>query len=124
MTSSILWEHDFPVAEILGNVPNFLNSDTFGIITPYDVAGILQGGCASGSWMPAVTYGTATGILLEHESEVLDLIEGYGAFTFDPENESLGGFHCKLVSCGVEIWCAGVEEKLIEALEALDTEEE
>lgn len=110
------------MAEVVQHVPSFLNSEEFGIISPYDVAAILQGGCNSGAWMPAVTYSTATKILDKHEDEILNLIEGCGPFSFDPGKDSLGGFRCKLVSCAVEAWCSAVESLLEESLEAIQPE--
>jgi hypothetical protein len=57
MTGEDIWNCEQPVTDLLGNhaVPDWVQSD----ISPYDVAAIVQGGCASGAYMPAVTYYTA-----------------------------------------------------------------
>ena len=50
-----LWNTGTPLNEIDGldiDVPGWIDQD----ITPADVAAIVQGGCASGAYMPAVTY--------------------------------------------------------------------
>ena len=52
-------------------VPNWISED----ITPCDIAGILQGGCASGAWMDAVDYAKANEIMDEHGTEVLEFLE-------------------------------------------------
>ena len=44
-------------------------------LTPYDIAAINQGGCASGAYMPAVTYHQAREIMNEHGDDVLDYIQ-------------------------------------------------
>ena len=73
-----------------------------------DIQAIQQGGCASGAYMPAVTYYTAKEVLLEHENEILSLINEHhytNEITFDMQNETIGQFAVNLVSMAVELWC-------------------
>ena len=43
-------------------------------LSPYDIAAINQGGCASGAYMPAVTYYQATKTMAEHGNDAIDLM--------------------------------------------------
>ena len=52
------------------NVPNWIEQD----ITHADIAAIVQGGCASGAYMPAVTYATAAAVMAEHGDDVLQYL--------------------------------------------------
>lgn len=47
-----LWNNEEPVADLGIEVPRWIDQD----ISPNDIAAICQGGCASGAYMPAVTY--------------------------------------------------------------------
>ena len=72
-----------------------------------DMHAIQQGGCESGAYVPAVTYYTAKKILLEHENEILELINLLhytDEMTFDMQNETIGQFAVKIVSLAVDVW--------------------
>lgn len=73
-----------------------------------DIAAVIQGGCASGAWMPAVTYNRAAEILRDHEGEVFVLLEdaGIDPATLPGASRSYRQFGCDLVSAAVEVWCA------------------
>ena len=70
-----LWEHEDPITDLDEcdvKVPRWIEQD----ISPSDVAAIVQGGCASGAYMPAVTYYDATQTMNEHGDDILQYIHG------------------------------------------------
>ena len=116
--SSVLWENDEPVTDLDISVPAWIEQD----ISPQTVAAINQGGCASGSYMPAVTYYQARETMSEHGDDVLDYIEeAYGELPPLPKGESWSGMAVFYLSVAVELWAGGVEDEL---LDALDDEED
>ena len=91
----------------MNNQPTFITQD----ITPYDIAAINQGGCASGAYMPAVTYHLATETMAEHGNAVLDYIyETYGEVPAPPQNESWSGMAVFYLSTAVELFCSANED--------------
>ena len=70
-----------------------------------DIQAIQQGGCASGAYMPAVTYYTATQTMSEHGDDVLQYIEdSLGELPDIPTGESWGGIAVFFLSVAVELW--------------------
>jgi hypothetical protein len=62
------------VVERLNDQPKWLQS--MGVIEEMcTLQSISQGGCASGAYMPAVTYHTALETMLEHGDDILSYIE-------------------------------------------------
>jgi hypothetical protein len=89
------------------NIPNFIDQD----LTPYDLAAIIQGGCASGSYMPAVTYHQALETMSEHGNDVLQYIEDrLGEIPQPKNNESWSGLAVFYLSYAVELWASENEE--------------
>ena len=92
--------------DVTTNQPEFIKS--MGTIDSiYGIRSIQDGGCASGAYMPAVTYYTAVECMNEHYSEIEDILED--AFcgnwpVFDISKENWRGFAVKLVSMAVEVW--------------------
>lgn len=79
-------------------------------ITPYDIAAICQGGCASGAYMPAVSYFEANKTMSEHGDDVLDYLNAiYGELPKPPEDTSWRGLAVFYLSCAVESFCLGLE---------------
>lgn len=117
-----LWENDTPIKNIAGldlDVPTWIGAD----ISPVDVASICQGGCASGAYMPAVTYYDALMTMGKHGDDVLQFIEDYaGELPNPPKDTSWSGLACFYLSYAVEIWAAGAESEL-ESFEAEEDEE-
>ena len=73
-----------------------------------DIQAIQQGGCASGAYMPAVTYWQARETMGRYGDDVLDYLEQIGydrEVTLNLADDSWGGFCCKVLSMAVEIWC-------------------
>ncbi len=72
-----------------------------------DIKGIKQGGCASGAYMPAVTYDTAEQTMSDHSWDIFDYIKEHYREVPQPETvttwNSLAAFY---LSLAVELWCA------------------
>lgn len=106
-----LWEHDTPVAEYGLDVPAWISED----ITCYTVAAIKQGGCASGAYMPAVTYHKAAETMAEHGDDVLQYIEDtYDEIPAPRPGESWSGLAVFYLSLAVETWALDAYSELDE----------
>ena len=80
-------------------------------LSPYDIAAINQGGCASGAYMPAVTYHQATDTMNEHGNDVLDyILENYGELPKVSDDESWSGMAVFYLSTAVELFCINHED--------------
>ena len=91
----------------MNNQPTFITQD----VTPYDIAAINQGGCASGAYMPAVTYHIALETMNDHSDDILDYIgEALGEVPAPPTDGSWGGMAVFYVSLAVELWCSANED--------------
>lgn len=109
-----LWGHGDKVSEYI-DVPEWVDGD----IAVYDVAAIIQGGCASGAYMPAVTYHTASETMGRYGDDVLDYItEVTGELPPPCESESWSGMACHYLSAAVELWTSSIEETLSDAIDA------
>jgi 2'-5' RNA ligase len=107
-----LWNTETPISEIPGleiDIPDWIEGD----ISPSDVASIAQGGCASGAYMPAVTYHQALKTMGEHGDDVLQYIEDrMGELPQPPSDVSWSGLACFYLSRAVELWTSGVADTL------------
>jgi len=91
----------------MNNQPAFIIQD----VTPYDIAAINQGGCASGAYMPAVTYHIAAETMNDHGAEIFDYIEeAYGEVPAPPTEGSWRSMAVFYVSLAVELWCLANED--------------
>ena len=120
---SDLWQHEDPIADLEGSdldIPRWIESD----ISPSDVAAIVQGGCASGAYMPAVTYFDATQTMNEHGDDILQYIQDtLGELSKPKDDESWAGMACHYVSTAVELWASGAESILEDYFEELEDAE-
>jgi hypothetical protein len=118
--SDTLWNHDAPIAGLV-DIPTFINNN----LTGSDVAAINQGGCASGAYMPAVTYHQARETMNEHGDDVLQFIEDHlgGGLYAPPQGSSWSGHAVHYVSLAVELWASGIEDELIDAINALEDDD-
>lgn len=103
-------------------VPVWIDQD----ITVADVVAIAEGGCASGAYMPAVTYHEARKTMHEHGDEVLEYLDDLdldGEIYRLPEPGSplaggysftWGGIAVHFLSCAVEWWACDIFHKLCE----------
>ena len=110
-----LWNHDEPITsyDTEWKVPQWIDQE----ITPSTVAAILQGGCESGSYMPAVTYYQADKTMSEYGDNVLEYIEESLGEIPQPKNAiSWSGMAVFYLSTAVELWASGIEQMLIEGL--------
>lgn len=114
MTEQEIWDCETPISELLNcEIPRWIESD----ITANTVIAICQGGCASGAYMPAVTYHIAMREMFQHGDDVLDYIaDQYGEVPAPDKHESWDGMAVFYLSTAVEIWASGI----ISELEALD----
>jgi len=119
-----LWDLDQPITSYESlehlNVPAWMNQD----VSPLDVASIQQGGCASGAYMPAVTYYHAVKTMTEHGDDVLDYItDRYGSLPAIKDEESWSGIAVFYLSIAVELWASEIAEQIEEDYEDEGEEE-
>lgn len=71
-----------------------------------DIQAIQQGGCASGAYMPAVTYWQALETMDLYGDDVLAYIEdALGELPPTPHDASWSQLACFYLSHAVELWC-------------------
>lgn len=110
-----LWNYDNPVADFGIDVPAWVDQE----ISGSTIAAIVHGGCASGAYMPAVTYHSALATMNEHGDDVLEYIEGATGELPQPDaSESWSGIAVHYLSIAVELWALAVEDQAREALGA------
>lgn len=112
-----IWNCETPVSDLLDiDVPAWIKRD----ICPATIASIVQGGCASGAYMPAVTYHIALREMSEHGDAVLDyILDQLGDIPPPDKNESWSGMSCFYLSTGVKLWAGDIMAQL-ECLEVED----
>ena len=120
MDTDILWKEDTAVTDFDIDVPAWIDQ----YITAIDVAAICQGGCASGAYMPAVTYHTASATMAEHGDDVLDYIRESMGELPAIEGDSWKGIAVKFLSAAVELWASGIEDELAQAIEDAQEDED
>lgn len=112
MNTDQMWNEDQPVSKFDIDVPRWIDQD----ITTADVAAIVEGGCASGAYMPAVTYHQALATMNEHGDNVFQYIEDiYGEIpqpSADSDTISWASLACWYMSVAVETWAAGAYSML------------
>ena len=111
------YNHESHTLESLGiDTPTWI--DDCRVDEPADVAAILEGGCASGACMPAVTYHTALEIMSDHGDSVVDyIVDTYGELPPPSNEESWSGIAVHFLSTAVELWCAEAEGDIVAAME-------
>lgn len=117
-----LWEHEEVITSYWedADIPAWIDQD----ISPYDVASILQGGCASGAYMPAVTYHQALKTMQEHGDDVLQYIEDSAGELPDVSGQGWSQMACTYLSTAVELWASAIENELDSALDAWEDSQE
>ena len=111
-----LWDIEERAAEYT-DVPAWIDQD----ITGQDVAAIVQGGCASGAYMPAVTYHTAAQTMADYGDDVLQFIEDYaGELPQAPTGSSWSGIAVFYLSVAVEYWASMAADSIAEKLDLDD----
>lgn len=114
---SLLWGLEDPITSYLEegfDVPAWIEQD----ISPNDIAAIVQGGCASGAYMPAVTYYKAAMTMGQHGDStdgVLAFIEDQtGEIPQPPKDQSWNGLACFYLSYAVELWADMAQREFTE----------
>lgn len=90
------------------NIPAWIEQD----ITLDDIKAIQQGGCASGAYMPAVTYHQALETMNEHGNDVLEYIEERMDIVdmITPQGATWSGIAVHYLSTAVELWASSIDE--------------
>jgi|13_taG_2_1085334.scaffolds.fasta_scaffold22232_4 hypothetical protein len=106
-------DYDTTLQEVLADAPPaWIDADAIG-----DLAGlesIAYGGCASGAYMPAVTYHKAAETMAEHGDDVLQYIQDVAGELPKPnDSESWSGMACFYLSYAVELWVSDAINTLI-----------
>ena len=94
-------------------IPSWIDEDHFvdtlgenRVVWLSSIRDILRGGCASGSYMPAVTYYQASQTMSEHGDEGKDYCQsqGWELNQITLADHSWAGLACTVLSAGVELW--------------------
>ena len=128
MTNDDIWNTDASIISLFGrsrfengqqinpllSVPAWVNDD----IAPNDIAAIVQGGCESGAYMPAVTYYQALQTMSEHGDDIFDYIDNALGEIPDHfakhEGVSWSGMATHYLSLAVELWASTAHDFLLE----------
>lgn len=96
--------------EKVENQPAWL--EFMGTITYFEeIAAIIQGGCSSGAFMPAVTYHTALKTMYEYDDDILEFIEHQLGEIPQPGGKfSWSGLAVHFCSLAVELWASQFDE--------------
>jgi hypothetical protein len=112
MDMNEIWNCDRDLSDVLDiDVPSWIDAD----ISPATIASIVQGGCASGAYMPAVTYWRALATMNEYGDAVMQYI-GYtlGELPAPDTGESWAGVACRYLSLAVELWAGDMLAQLVD----------
>lgn len=113
MSIETLYSTEESVTSFDIEVPAWIEQD----INCSQVAAIIQGGCDSGAYMPAVTYHQAADTMNEHGDDVLDYIESQGGELSLPDSPSWSGIAVHFLSTAVEFWASRIDDELSTAIE-------
>lgn len=101
--------------ETFNDQPHWLES--MGGIDLEDVQPVIQGGCASGAFMPAVTYHQASETMRTNGNDILEYIEDQlGEIPQPNKGETWSGMAVFYCSMAVELWCGQFDE-LVESID-------
>ncbi len=113
-TIDSLWNLEDPITDYTDEIliPKWIDQD----ISPSDIAAIVQGGCDSGAYMPAVTYHDAEKTMHQYGDSsdgIFAYLDSYlGELPQPPADASWAGLACFYLSTAVELWAASIEEQL------------
>lgn len=110
MNTQEIWNCESAVADLLNcDIPAWIEQD----IDAITIASICNGGCASGSYMPAVRYYDALRTMSDHGDDVLQYIDDVmGELPAVPKGESWAGMACFFLSYAVELWAGDIMGQL------------
>jgi len=104
---------EIKVSDLEIEVPAWIDQD----ITATDIMDIIQGGCDSGAYMPAVRYYDALQTMSKHGDEVTEyVLDHYGELP-DLSDKNWSEMAVTILSFAVELWAADVESEIEERLE-------
>ena len=112
MTNDDIWNSDAVVADLLNcEVPAWIDQD----ISASTIASICQGGCASGAYMPAVTYHSALRTMGDHGDDVLQyILDTLCELPKPSPHDGWAQMACHYLSTAVELWADGIMGQLEE----------
>jgi hypothetical protein len=120
MNTDILWNCDDVNVDTLGVfVPSWMEYE----LTPADIIAIVECGCASGAFMPAVIYYEANQVMTKHGDDILDYIKEAMGELPSIDCKSWSGITVLMFSTAVELWAGSIYEELAEILEEQEGEE-
>ena len=112
MTDQEIWDEDTPITDLDVDieVPSWIEQD----ISPQDVAAIVQGGCSSGAYMPAVTYHQALATMDEYGDDILDYIDNIYGEIPEPVDKGISwsARASYYVSIAVQSWSLSAHDEL------------
>ena len=116
MNNETMWNSDEPLADYIEGiyVPDWIN-DGF---SPADAIAVYESGCASGAYMPAVTYYDANQAMAKYGNDVLEYIEeNLGEIPQPQSSESWTGLAVFYLSIAVELFASSVVSELEQLVE-------
>jgi hypothetical protein len=121
-TQTILYSTEAEVQSFGISVPCWIEPD----IDATQVAAILQGGCESGAYMPAVTYHSALRTMDQYGDDVLQYIEDtFGdSYPRHDHGASWAGIACHYLSMAVELWASEIADELARSIEAASPDDD
>ena len=90
-------------------VPPWIEQD----IQYQQVMAIVQGGCDSGAYMPAVTYHIASDVMSEHGDAVLEYLDNHGItdeVSLYKTGDSWSMIAVRALSLAVELWASRIHD--------------
>ena len=88
---STLYNAEFLARDLGAEIPPWIDADIY----TAQIAAIIEGGCASGAYMPACVYADARRTMGEHGDDVLAYIEdSWGEVPPPKPGESWSGLAC------------------------------
>lgn len=104
---------EIKLADLGIEVPVWIEQD----IDAVTVESIVQGGCDSGAYMPAVRYYDALQTMSKHGDEVTEyVLDHYGELP-DLSDKTWSEMAVTILSFAVELWAADVKHEVEERLE-------
>ena len=107
-----LYSVDRPVSDYGIEPPGWISEP----ISTLDVAAIIEGGCQSGTYPPAVEYRQALETMNAYGDEIIEFIANNQWETPRFEITSWKAGAVKIVSLGVELWCSNISDELAERI--------
>ena len=119
--STLYSDEDTRIIDYGIDVPDWIEQD----VTAGDVAAIMEGGCASAAYMPAVTYHRASATMADHGDDVLEYITDHcGELPAPHDGESWLGIAVHYLALAVELWVDAIADEVCDAIMYEDEDED